>query len=253
MDTVYALLLTLAVGLFMLMGTGIVFLTKNNRRTLKFSIGMAFGVMSTLALFELIPESYELLRESLSQIHTIYVLLGAIVFGIIGLKLLDRFIPDHEIEHDTKKDIEENLLHIGMVSSIALLLHNMIEGMAIYSSVISSLQLGLLVCIGVGLHNIPMGMVITSTIYSSNQSMKKTLLISFVLSISTFFGGILIYLFRDSITVLAQGVLLAITLGMILYIVLFELLPHILHEKDKKLTLWGIILGVSILLISLQF
>ena len=36
-------------------------------------------------------------------------------------------------------------------------MHNFIEGMAIYSSVNSSLELGILISIGVGLHNIPMG------------------------------------------------------------------------------------------------
>ena len=39
----------------------------------------------------------------------------------------------------------------------------MIEGMAIYTSVLSSVELGTLMCIGVGLHNIPMGMVLAST------------------------------------------------------------------------------------------
>lgn len=253
MNEIYALFMTLLVGLFILLGTGIIFMTKNNDKIVQFSISMAFGVMVMLSLFELIPESYELLSEHMESSFAMVMMVGLILIGIFILKLLDHFIPDHEVEQPTKKEIEENLLHIGMVSSIALLLHNMIEGMAIYSSVLRSTQLGFLVCLGVGLHNIPLGMVISSTIYKANHSMKKTLGISFLLSISTFLGGMMIYLFRGQISSFVQGIFLAMTLGMILYIVLFELLPHIIHEKDRKTTIVGMLFGAMILFISILF
>ena len=54
------LVFTLLVGLFIVLGTVIVFFTNQNKNFVNFSISMAFGVMVALGLFELLPESYEI-------------------------------------------------------------------------------------------------------------------------------------------------------------------------------------------------
>ena len=64
MNNFIGLLFTLVVGLFILIGTAIVKLTKNNDNFVHFSIGMALGVIGTLIFMELLPESFELLHES---------------------------------------------------------------------------------------------------------------------------------------------------------------------------------------------
>lgn len=254
MENIYGLFLTFVIGLFIMFGTLIVFCTKNNEKFINFSISIAFGVMTTLVLSELLPESLELIGEKLSSAWTIVTVITLAIFGIIILKILDHFIPNHEHDHDghgTKKEHQKNLYHIGIVSSIALVLHNIIEGMAIYGTTTNSMQLGLLVSLGVGLHNIPMGMVIASTFYNTNKNMRKTIIISFIISISTFLGGIIMFLFSTTlVNDLTLGILFAITLGMLIYIVIFELLPQIYHTKNKSLTFLGIILGVLILLVS---
>lgn len=249
----FALLLTLVLGLFILLGTIIVFITKNNEKFVSFSLALAFGVMISLSIFELFPEAYEHLE--ILENWKIPVLLGCIMVGIIILKLLDHFIPHHaddEGHHHSKKEHMEHLYHIGIVSSIALVLHNLIEGMAIYGTASTSIHLGLLVGLGVGLHNIPMGMVIASTFYKSSENKKKTVVISFLISISTFVGGLIMFFLNGIMKEeLILGILLSITLGMIIYIALFELLEQMIHSKNKKETIIGIILGTSILFLSL--
>ena len=107
-------------------------------------------------------------------------------------------------------------------------------------------------CIGIGLHNIPIGMIITSTFYKKNNSKIKTLLISIGISLSTFLGGIsALYLKNITSNEFLEGVLLSITLGMIIYITLFELIGQIKEIKNKKIRYGGIILGIIILIISL--
>ena len=49
------------------------------------------------------------------------------------------------------------------------------------------------------------------------------------------------------------GILICVTLGMILYIVLFELIPHILHGQNKKLSIIGILIGVLVIVCSSFF
>lgn len=250
MEQISGLLITLFLGLFILVGTLIVFITKNNDKFIQFSLSLAFGVMVTLIVLDLIPEAIELVGDKFDNTKSFLIIFISTLLGIFILKLLDKFVPDHDDDGEIDND---NLLHIGVVSSIALVLHNIIEGMAVYTTVTSSLKLGLMVSIGVGLHNIPLGMVIASTFYTSNKSKKKTILISFLISISTFIGGLLMCLISSLINDLLLGILLCITLGMLLYIIIFELFPHIIKTKYKSISIIGVISGIALLIISSLF
>lgn len=252
MNEILGLLLTLFLGVFILIGSLIVFFTKNNDKFIRFSMGLAFGVMIMLVCLDLFPEVVHTFLNSYSLFKTILIVAILCIIGMLILKLFDLFIPQHE-HVSGKKHAHEHLEHIGFVSSIALVLHNIIEGMALYSVVINSLEMGLLLSLGIGLHNIPLGMIITSSFYHSNNNKKKTLLISLGLSISTFVGGLVMYLLSSIISDITVGVLLGITVGMIIYISLFELLRHILKEKEKKYSIFGIIVGILVIVISLLF
>lgn len=229
------LLLVLLFGLTILIGTIIVLIT-NKKWIQELSLGIAFSVITLLVIFELVPETLE---------HCSFIVM--VVFTLIGMvfiKLLDLFVPEHHHSSDSG-----HTLHIGIITCIALILHNLIEGMTLYIAFSSSIKLGLLMGLGVGLHNIPMGMVIGSTLYEKNNSLFKTLAVSFLVSLSTFFGGLIVTLF-GSLDEYILGILLSLTLGMLLYMVLFELLHHLKHQ-NKKNSLIGIIIGVIIFLLSL--
>ena len=206
--------------------------------------------MSALLIMELIPESFELLGEQFSVVRSILIIIISSLIGIVLLKTLDLFIPDHDHDEEINSD---NLFHIGLVSSIALILHNLIEGMAIYSSSLTGDNIGILLTIGICLHNIPLGIMITSTLYKSNNNRKKTILIITLIAFSTLLGGILMFLLSKVINDVIRGILLSVTLGMILYIVLFEFIPEIKTIKNKKLSIFGIVLGIIIFLITLLF
>lgn len=245
------LLFTLILGIFIIIGSLIVFLTKNNDKFVEFSISLAFGVMMMLIIVDLIPEAFEIIDYNSIWVRFVYIAMGALI-GFLFLKLLDYFIPDHEDDLSTTSDDDKNLKHIGFVSSIALVIHNIVEGMAIYLLISSDLRAGLMASIGVGLHNIPLGMVIASTFYKSNHNKKKTMFIILGISLSTFVGGLFISLFHlSNIMEIVEGVSLTLTIGMLLYILTMELLPKIFHSKNKKITISGILLGIFMLMITL--
>ena len=253
MNQVLALSLTFVLGFFILSGAFVVFMTKNNEKLIHFSISIAFGVMVALVILELFPEAKELITPLKPAPFNYFMIIGFALIGLMLLKILDLFIPDHDADN-SKKGKMKNYYHVGYVASAALVLHNIIEGMALYSTARSSAKLGLLMALGIGLHNIPLGMVIASMLYHSNNDKKKTFIQIGLISISTFVGGLLMEMMSSHIlTDIRLGMLLSITLGMIIYITLFELLPHILEMKDKKLSIIGIILGIVILFISQLF
>jgi len=88
-------------------------------------------------------------------------------------------------------------------------------------------------------------MIITSTFYKANNNKLKTLLIILIISLSTFFGGVILYLFNKAIELhFLNGMFLSLTIGMILYICIFELLPKIINTENKKMTILGIVSGI---------
>ena len=241
-----ALLCTVIAGVFILVGAIIAFITKKNEKFVQFSISMALGVMVMLVCVELLPESQELIGSYVNNYLKGLLIIVFVILGIVMLKVLDMFIPDHEI----KESKSENLYHIGVVSSVALILHNLIEGMAIYSSAETSLDMGLMITLGVGLHNIPMGMVIATTLSSSDNSKSKNILTVLLIALSTLIGGIIMMFLSKYITDLLLGILLCLTLGMLIYIIVFELLGEIIESKDKKTSLMGVIFGIIVFLFS---
>ena len=240
------LLTTLLLGIFILVGALLAFLVKKRQKVVDFSLGLAFGVIMMLLITDLLPEIIEHLG-----LRYIYIFIIGASVGFLVLKLLDRKIPDHEQEEKNAKANKENLIHIGIITSLALMLHNMIEGMAVYSTILSNTTLGVAVMIGIGFHNIPLGMVIASTFHQSNQNIWKTLLIVLIVSISTFVGGLIMFFLNlTEISPVLLGTLLSLTLGMMIFISFDELLPRIRKTKEKKITYIGMVFGVVLLLVA---
>lgn len=241
---IIGLIATLVLGIFIIFGAFIIHVFKNKDKFLLVSLGMAFGVMMMLIFVELLPEVYEIFTSKWSILEAILIIVSLSLVGLFLLKFLDRFIPDHDDE-----DEEDHLIHIGIVSSIAIIIHSIIEGMAVYNTITTSLSLGIILSIGVGLHNIPLGMIISSTFYKSIKNRKKSNILIIVISLSTFIGGLIMVLFNFT-NELAIGILLSITIGMLIYINIIEILPKLLKLKDKKTVLISTIVGIIVLFIS---
>ena len=179
--------ITLLLGVFVLIGAMVALLVSRKGQVIDFSLGLAFSVIIMLIVLDLVPEVIEHLGIKYIWLFLIFTSLG---YGL--LRLLDHFIPDHH-EHDkmSKREANDNLAHIGIVSSIALIIHNIVEGMAVYSTVLGDVRTGLMLAIGIGFHNLPLGMVITTTFYQGNQKPWKVWLSLGGVALSTMLGGIL--------------------------------------------------------------
>lgn len=234
-------LINLVVGLFFLVGAFFALINKNNKNLISFSVGLAFIVLIILLFIDILPEAYELLNSKI-----IYLIIGLLI-GLAILFILERIIPHHDHYNEIKHH-ENHLNHIGLMTSIALIIHNVIEGMGIYSVVQNDLKAGLLYAFGVGLHNIPFGIEITAML-KENKNNKVMYIHLFLLTISTFLGGFIIYLFNGLINNFILGMLLSITIGMIIYLVVFELFIE-LKENFNKYSIIGLLSGVIIMFIG---
>lgn len=237
----YGLIFTFIVGLFFLIGIFLLENSKNKEKLSIFTISLAFVVMLGLLIFDLLPE--------LIETKNIYLFIPMVI-GFLLLVFLDRLIPHHHHEHISdsscdKKDHNMHLNHIGTLTIIALGIHNMIEGLSLYSVTINNISSGLLMMISISLHNIPLGF----SIGNSLEKQKKNYFLILFLCLSATIGALIIILFGNLNEIVISN-LLSLTFGMLLYILIFELLEEIIKNRKKKETIYGIIIGVMILIIT---
>lgn len=230
-----ACLVTILSGVSFLIGYIITMLMNNNKKLITFSLGFSFIVIFGLIIFDLLPECLELVSNKFT------ILIFALI-GIIILKLLDFFIPDHD--HDSNK--KNHMEHIGLISFVALFIHNVIESTAIYTTSLTTLSMGIIMAIGVSFHNIPLGMQISSMI--KNNKIKFSLMLG--LSLSSVIGIILLNIFKITLNNNILCVLISITLGMLIYIALFELLCEVKENIKKRELQLGLISGIALVVVS---
>ncbi len=235
-----ALLLTVITGVFFLMGILFNKICKGNKNINILSIALSFVILLYLIIFDILPE--------ISESFNFYALLF-ILLGLVLLKILDFFVPQHDHHHkeknDNKKEHDNHLNHIGTITVIALLLHNILENMALYNVAIKDFKSGMFMCLGIGLHNLPLGFQIGSNLKEENNFNI------FILTISGLVGG-LINLFIGNISEVITAYLLSFTLGMLIYLTVFELFKEVIENIKNRYTYYGIILGV-IIIILLRF
>ncbi len=235
-----ALLTNLIAGLFFSVGAFLALFEKKRKGLVEFSIGLSFSVMVLLLAFDIVPEILELLEEK----GTIFMYVF-IVIGIVMLKLIDLLVPHHD--HDREiHDHHRHLNHIGIISALALIVHNVIEGIGIYNIALYDFKAGLLMAIGVGLHNIPFGIEITATLNETKKDKKYIFLSILLLTLSTVLGGLIMMIFK-SINDFVLGSLMSLTVGMIIYLVLFELLIELGASKNRKYSVAGLLTGIILM------
>ena len=134
---------------------------------------------------------------------------------------------------------------------IAIILHNIPEGIATYLSTESNFKLGLSLTIAIALHNIPEGISIALPIYYGSKSRGKALIYTLFSALSEPLGALLAYLFLSkTITNNIMGILMSLIAGIMIQISIYELLPTSLKFKNKKLTILSFILGIFFMIMN---
>lgn len=234
--------------LFLLVGTLIVFTTGNNKRIVTFSVSLGFVVLILLGILHLLPDAYEFFRESFDKISSLLLALGVTLLGFGVIYFIDK-MGGHHHEHDNQE--EEHFNHVSIITCIFLVIHNLLEGMTIYSTALLNYNVAIILTIGIGLHNIPLGFTLSSTYYKKHSRLRTVLFISFI-GVSYLFGAVLAYLFSDFImNSIIFGSLLSFTVGMVMYIAINEFLPFMMKSDDKKSRNRGLVLGIILMLITL--
>ena len=272
-----ALLISLLAGATIVLGGLVVRLSRGAARIEHFSIALAAGSMLALLLFDLGPE----LLEGCEEGAYIQVVVGAIA-GFVGLVALDGAIPDHDAGdthaahgahdgtghagagHADAATIENagsvahahdasagNAVHIGIISAVAIILHNVIEGMAVYSVALSAPADGALYAFAIALHNIPVGMLLFSTLKASRPSTRRAVVAA--VTFSTFAGGLLMAALSHAVPEEVMVFFVAAAAGMICYILIMELAGRLVRSRPAWVSAAGCVAGFLIVVVASRF
>ena len=240
----YAFILTSIVGASTLIGLlPIFFKVKNENKLISMSCSFASGIIISISMFDLMPESIHYIRERFSFIPTIIIVITSIFIGIILSMILDHYVEE--------KSSNNSLYKVGLLSMIAIILHNIPEGIVTFIVSSKDISLGIPLTLAIAMHNIPEGISISVPIYYSTNNKKKALLYTGVSALSEPFGAFLAYIFLKNImNDLILGILFSLIAGIMLQISFCELLPTARRYNNTKYLIIFFLIGVLFMLMK---
>jgi len=255
-----AFLLPILAGLSTGIGSLIAFLIKDKSvKILTFVMGFAGGVMIYVSFMEIFPEAIHNISEAVGDEHLgAWYALGAFFAGILLTGIIDKFIPSHENPHElqdtqeVQKKNKKDLMRVGVLTAIALAIHNFPEGVATFVSTLEDPSLGITIAIAIAIHNIPEGIAVSMPIYHATGDRKKAFLYSFLSGVVEPLGAFLGYaILMPYLNPMVMGLLLAGVAGIMIFISVDQLLPAAEEYGQHHLSIYGFVLGMGVMALSL--
>ena len=271
---VSALLMTLIAGAATGIGGALVlFKKKLSSDILAGSLGLSAGVMIFISLAELFPEAQAEIAASGDFIYGKAYVLIAFFIGMGLITLIDFLIPEYENPHEapglsleSKPQVigkleqtgNEKAMHkLGILSAIAIAIHNFPEGIATFIGALNDPQMGLGITFAISIHNIPEGIAVAIPIYYATKSKGKALLYATLSGMSEVIGAVLCFAVTSIFGIdLTEGgpifpLIMAAVAGIMIYISLDELLPTAEKYGKHHIAIAGVVSGMAIMGISL--
>ena len=269
-----ALLLTLIAGAATGIGGALVlFKKKLSSDILAGALGLSAGVMIFISLAELFPESQAEIASIGSLKHGEALVLLAFFAGMGIITLIDFLIPEYENPHEAsglsldsrtaavgvlEQTGNEKALHrLGLMSALAIAIHNFPEGIATFIGALNDPQMGAGITFAIAIHNIPEGIAVAIPIYYATKSKGKALLYATLSGFSEIIGALLCLAVTAIFGVELTGggpvfpLILAAVAGIMIYISLDELLPTAEKYGKHHIAIAGVVTGMAIMGISL--
>jgi len=260
-SVLFAFGLTLFAGLATGVGSALAFFTKQtNTRFLSISLGFSAGVMIYVSMVEIFVKARIALEAALGTTRGYCWTTIAFFCGIFLIALIDKLVPSFENPHEIRgvEDMnkeeakEKSLYRMGMFSALAIGIHNFPEGLATFTSALSDPTLGISIAIAIAIHNIPEGIAVSVPIYYATGNKKKAFIYSFLSGLSEPVGAIVGYgIFYKYFNDVTFGLLFAGVAGIMVFISLDELLPTAEKYGEHHLAIYGLIVGMAVMALSL--
>ena len=269
-----ALILTLTAGAATGIGGALVlFKKKISSNFLAGALGLSAGVMIFISLAELFPEAQAEIMATGSIRHGETFVLIAFFVGMGLITLIDFAVPEYENPHEAsglsldsrtaavgmleQTASEKALQRLGLMSALAIAIHNFPEGIATFIGALNDPEMGAGITFAIAIHNIPEGIAVAIPIYYATKSKGKALLYATLSGLSEPIGALLCWGIAAVFGVELTGggpafpLVLAAVAGIMIYISLDELLPTAEKYGKHHIAIAGVIGGMAIMGASL--
>ena len=254
-----AFLVTCLAGLATLLGwLAVVRGNPANPRLLAFGLAFAAGAMIFVSLAEIFIKSQTSFAEAFSTLSERgpYGLATLMLFLGMGLViLLDRLVPNPHGHLDTtgaSKGADPSLARAGLLAAAAITAHNIPEGLATFFSTLEDPGVGSSLAVAIAIHNIPEGVTIALPIFYATGSKAQAFVWTLVSALAEPLGALLGFLvLGGSPNALAYGIVFGLIAGIMVFLSLDELLPTAKRYARGHETVYGMIVGMALLAISL--
>jgi len=148
----------------------------------------------------------------------------------------------------------KDLKRMGLMTGLAIGLHNFPEGLATFVATLADEKLGIAVAFAIALHNIPEGLCVAMPVYFSTGSKLQGFMWSLASGISEPIGGLIGYLvlYGNNMSDVAYGVLFALVAGIMVYISIVELIPTALrYDPENQVVSKCFCAGMAVMAASL--
>lgn len=270
-NEILSLGLTIVVGLSMGLGGLLSFFINNlNKKFLAITLSFAAGIMIYVSFMEMLPEGVHLIEDYIGERGNL-VALGWFFGGMFMTAILEKIVHifageyhdhnhgdhshhKHDHKHEKHDHNGEHLSKLGILSAVAIAIHNIPEGLALFTAGLKDIKLAFPIAAAVIIHNIPLSVAISLPLYYSTGSKKKAFLYTLLVGLCQPIGAILGYAVLSTVfNDLIVGTLFSIVAGIMVFVALDELLPSSQKYEDHHLSVYGAILGMIVMAISLSF
>lgn len=254
--------LTLLAGLSTGIGSAIALLArKTNTRFLSFSLGFSAGVMLYVSFVEIFAKAKASLIQCHGETTGYWYTIIAFFAGIFLIGLIDKLVPEIENPHEMHNieemqvipgQADQKLMRMGVFTALAIGIHNFPEGLATFLSALNDPTIGASIAVAIAIHNIPEGISVAIPVYYATGSRRKAFCYSFLSGVSEPIGALIGYLILyNFFSQTIFGLIFAGVAGIMVYISLDELLPSAEKYGEHHLSIYGLILGMAVMAVSL--
>ena len=237
------LFLTIISGFSTLLGIVPIFINyKNIKKIIVCSLSFASGVMFSISTFDLLIESFKIFNKIFGIILGLIVFLVLFFVGIFIIRIINNNLKtDNELEK------------VGVLSLVAIIIHNIPEGILTYMMTSIDYKLGLSLALAIALHNIPEGISISIPIYYSTNSKIKAFFYTLIAALSEPFGALIAFIFfKDLNNKMIIGILFSLVCGIMIYLSLFDLIKEAKKYKENKLLNIFFIIGMLFMFLIIK-
>lgn len=254
------LLLTLGAGLATGIGSAIAFFAKRtNKRLLSFSLGLSGGVMIYVSFVELFQQAnISLTAEWGPRLGTV-VTVASFFAGILLIGIIDRLVPSfenpheaHSVEEMDRRPRHPQLMRMGVLTALAIAIHNFPEGIATFTAAVDSSALGVAIAIAIAIHNIPEGIAVSVPIFYATGNRRQAFWLSFLSGLAEPVGALLAWaVLMPFMSPTLMGCVLAVVAGIMVFISIDELLPAAREYGEAHTSIYGVVAGMALMAVSL--